>query len=81
MRRTSTDLCTEIRTQIEGEEGTDYEVSVLRAWTAWKVSLALTDTFGAVSVSYVNRQTRSYNATAKFWTYGVGSGLLYDAED
>jgi RNA-dependent RNA polymerase len=49
MRRDSSTLATFVREQIEGPEGTEEEVSILRGWTAWKVSVASGEAFGARS--------------------------------
>jgi RNA-dependent RNA polymerase len=49
MRRDSTALCDEVRQGIEGPEGTSNEDQILRAWTAWKVSIAFTEAFGTKS--------------------------------
>jgi hypothetical protein len=49
MRRDATSLATTIREAIEGPEGTGQEETILRAWTAWKVSTSSGATFGARS--------------------------------
>jgi hypothetical protein len=49
MRRDSSNLATFVREQIEGPEGTEEEVAILRGWTAWKVSVASGEVFGARS--------------------------------
>jgi hypothetical protein len=49
MRRDSATLATFVREQIEGPEGTEEEEVILRGWTAWKVSVASGEVFGARS--------------------------------
>ena len=49
MRRDSASLATGTREAIEGPEDTAPEATILRAWTAWKVSVASGDVFGARS--------------------------------
>ena len=41
------------RAGIEGAEGTTYEESLLRAWTAWKLSQALDKMYGARSFGLI----------------------------
>ncbi|KIM20750.1 hypothetical protein M408DRAFT_333825 [Serendipita vermifera MAFF 305830] len=49
MRRDSTSLVTATREAIEGDENNSLEDIILRGWTAWKVSVASGETFGARS--------------------------------
>ncbi|PVG04809.1 RdRP-domain-containing protein [Serendipita vermifera] len=49
MRREATSLCETIREEIEGSEETSYEDTLQRAWVAWKVALAYSESFGAKS--------------------------------
>jgi RNA-dependent RNA polymerase len=49
MRRDSSSVATAVREDIEGPEGTTQEETILRAWTAWKVSAASGAVFGARS--------------------------------
>ena len=39
----------QLKADIEGPEGTAHEESLLRAWTAWRLSQALGKTYGARS--------------------------------
>lgn len=49
MRRDSSSLVIATREAIEGTENTPPEDTMLRAWTAWKVSVASGNVFGARS--------------------------------
>jgi len=42
-----------LRADIEGAEGTAHEESLLRAWTAWRLSQALEKTYGARSFGLI----------------------------
>ena len=43
----------QIRAEIEGVEGTTHEESLLRAWTAWGLSQALENIYGARSFGLI----------------------------
>jgi RNA-dependent RNA polymerase len=43
----------QLKADIEGPEGTAYEESALRAWTAWRLSQALGETYGARSFGLI----------------------------
>lgn len=49
MRRDATTLCSRVREEIEGPEGITDEDRIIRAWTAWKVSVAFEKAFGTMS--------------------------------
>ena len=53
MRNDSSTLVTNTREEIEGTEENAREDILLRAWTAWKVSVASRDLFGARSFGLV----------------------------
>lgn len=42
-----------LKADIEGAEGTTHEESLLRAWTAWRLSQALGKTYGARSFGLI----------------------------
>jgi RNA-dependent RNA polymerase len=42
-----------LKADIEGPEGTAHEESLLRAWTAWRLSQALAKTYGARSFGLI----------------------------
>ena len=43
----------QLRADIEGVEGTPHEESLLRAWTAWRLSQALDKMYGARSFGLI----------------------------
>lgn len=43
----------QLKADIEGEDGTAHEESLLRAWTAWRLSQALSVTYGARSFGLI----------------------------
>ena len=53
MRRDSSSLVECTREEIEGPEDNDRKAILLRAWTAWKVSVASGALFGARSFGLV----------------------------
>jgi len=71
MRRDSSSYATLVREQIEGPEGTEEEVTILRGWTAWKVSVASGEVFGARSFGLMALDI-IFNATRK-----IDTGALY----
>ena len=42
-----------LKAEIEGQAGTAHEESLLRAWTAWRLSQALGETYGARSFGLI----------------------------
>lgn len=53
MRRESLNIVALIREEIEGPDGGSDDATLFRAWTAWKVSIASGNIFGARSFGLI----------------------------